>query len=236
MNEISKRGYFFNPWNPNPKTDLFGTKVLVVDTSHCCLHSPKISEKESCDYFCECTNCFASLGNSMKFNLSCPFKETTENQSHESLEYTTINKVEQFLKNLPKVTNDIYYRFTSFMQKFMQKDPQEFSDFAKELWNNIAYVNFGQNFSSQCSNNNFSETDFQSLQKYIEKIKPERIIVWGDVGEYLKKLCKDTIILKSEDKYFWELNGIRYLHMYHPAYNNFKDGGKLNAALKSFLI
>ena len=46
----------------------------------------------------------------------------------------------------------------------------EFVKFVREMWNNISFVNFSQNFESRCTGNNFCDSDLTSFKEYIKSI------------------------------------------------------------------
>lgn len=248
MERILDRGYFFNPWNPKPSgtNDLFwGKKVLVVGASHNCPHMER--SDSPCANFCDCTSCFASFGNSKLYNITCEYKEdkifcktsydyVNSNEDAVSLEDTTIHEVKRFLSEPKYKTNHSYYNFSKFMFRYFtnmkcEDNPEEFVKFVGEMWNNISFVNFAQNFESRCTGNNFCESDYDSFKKYIELINPEVVIVWGEVGSFLhKKDFKENN--EDSNNYIWEKDGITFLHCYHPSYSNFTDGNKLDEAMK----
>lgn len=247
MERILDRGYFFNPWNPKPSgtNDLFwGKKVLVVGASHNCPHMER--SDSPCANFCDCTSCFASFGNSKLYNTTCEYKEDKisdktsydyvySNEDTVSLEDTTIHEVKRFLSEPEHKTNRSYYNFSKFMFEYFtnmkcEDNPEEFVKFVGEMWNNISFVNFAQNFESRCTGNNFCDSDYTSFKKYIEFIKPEVVIVWGEVGTFLhKKGFKKNN--EDSNNYIWENDGITFLHCYHPSYSTFIDGENLKKAM-----
>lgn len=249
MKRISEpdRGYFFNPWNPKPSgtNDLFGgKKVLVVGASHNCPHMER--SDSPCTKFCDCTSCFASFGNSKLYNTTCEYKEEkisyetsckylNSNDDKVLLEDTTIHEVKRFLSEPEHKTNRSYYNFSKFMFNYFRnldckEKNEEFVEFVREMWNNISFVNFAQNFESSCTGNNFRDSDFGSFKKYIEIINPEVVIVWGEVGTFLhKKGFKKNN--EDSNNYIWENDGITFLHCYHPSYSTFIDGENLKKAM-----
>lgn len=244
VNSFEERGYFFNPWK-SKELNLFGKKVLVIGASHNCPHSPK--GQLPCAHFCECTNCSVSVGDSKKFNNTCPHLDSKTKIPDEDycnldddkvlLEDTTIYEVKKFLENPSYKTNRTYYNFSSFMfEYFVNKcDTKMNKDkFFCYLWNHISFANCIQNFEAYKTGNNFSQSDLDSFKKYICLINPEVVIVWGSVGFFLerKKIKADAI---DSDKYNWTqtINGhkINFLHSYHPSSPKYRDGGKLASAM-----
>lgn len=247
MERIIKRRYFFNPWNPEAKgTDkcFWRKKVLVVGASHNCPHMER--SDSPCANFCDCTSCFASFGNSKLYNTTCEYKEgkisdktsydyVYSNENTVSLEDTTIHEVKRFLSEPEHKTNRSYYNFSKFMFKYFcnldcKDNNDEFVKFVREMWNNISFVNFSQNFESRCTGNNFCDADLASFKEYIKSIKPEVVIVWGEVGSFL---YDKEFKVNNEDSnnYIWEKDGITFLHCYHPSCSTFTDGNKLSKAM-----
>lgn len=252
MERIIKRRYFFNPWNPEAKgTDkcFWRKKVLVVGASHNCPHMER--SDSPCANFCDCTSCFASFGNSKLYNTTCEYKEgkisdktsydyVCSNENTVSLEDTTIHEVKRFLSEPKHTTNRSYYNFSNFMFEYFcnldcKDNNDEFVKFVREMWNNISFVNFSQNFESRCTGNNFCDSDLASFKEYIISIKPEVVIVWGEVGSFL---YEKEFKVNNEDSnnYIWEKDGITFLHCYHPSCSTFTDGGKLKEAMNKIKV
>lgn len=228
IQEIKKRGYFFIPWVPSESSFLFHDKrILVVGASHNCIH-------KECKFYCDCTNCDVSRGNSMLYNNSCPYPDYDR-----PLEETTKYIVESYIKNPDD--NKSFKNFTEFMRNHFEKN-KEFSEFAKDFWNRVAFVNYGQNFEWAKRGNHFEESDFKSFTTYLNKIKPNVVIIWGtSVGNALTdkdfKPSANNLDIKETNGYYWKgeekYGGIEFINCYHPCNGEVKldDGGRFKKVL-----
>lgn len=228
IQEIKKRGYFFIPWVPSESSFLFHDKrILVVGASHNCIH-------KECKFYCDCTNCDVSRGNSMLYNNSCPYPDYDR-----QLEETTKYIVESYIKNPDD--NKSFKNFTEFMRNHFEKN-KEFSEFAKDFWNRVAFVNYGQNFEWAKRGNHFEESDFKSFTTYLNKIKPNVVIIWGtSVGNALTdkdfKPSANNLDIKETNGYYWKgeekYGGIEFINCYHPCNGEVKldDGGRFKKVL-----
>lgn len=246
---------FFIPWiGDYYKSGLYkGIKVLVIGASHYCTHSkeccfeiiPKLCKHSSgtectlgCDHFYECTG-----GKSSKYNAECNFiKEDCHTdlyykKCHEcdatyefnttiehTLRSTTIDEVCSYLCGKDHKS---YRIFTSSIQEFLKiKNDKDY------IWNHIAFANYAQNFQSSSTGNKFMDGDYEAFLENIEALNPGIVIVWGAVGEDLKR--KKFKINTDSDGYIWkwEERKITFLHSYHPSCSKYKDNGKLQKALE----
>lgn len=228
IQEIKKRDYFFLPWIPSESKFLFhGKRILVVGASHNCTH-------KECKFYCDCTNCDVSRGNSMLYNNSCPYQDDDR-----PLEETTKYIVDSYIKNTDD--NKSFKNFTEFMRNYFEKN-KKISDFADVFWNRVAFVNYGQNFEWAKRGNHFDESDFNSFTRYLNEIKPDVVIIWGtSVGNALadKDFKPDATNpdIKETNYYYWkgkeEYEGIEFINCYHPCNSEdaLDDGGRFKTAL-----
>lgn len=234
IQEIKERGYFFIPWVPSESSFLFHDKrILVVGASHNCIH-------KECKFYCDCTNCDVSRGNSMFYNNSCPHPDDDR-----PLEETTKYIVESYIKTLGN--NNSFKNFTEFMRTYFENG-KEISEFAKNFWERVAFVNYGQNFEWAKRGNHFEESDFKSFTTYLNKIKPNVVIIWGtSVGNALADMkladmkfkpdANNDPDIKETNYYYWkgkeEYEGIEFINCYHPcnSKDTLDDGGRFKTAL-----
>lgn len=250
-NNISD-GFFFIPWvGKNYEEGLKGKRVLVVGASHYCNHSnfcknslannacSNFYNKElcklGCDNFQECTG-----GTTSKFNGLCKWMNLTEYSSRYEylckliddklsgtknitckLESTTLGEVCNFLDQ--DCSNCYSFtKFTNFNEKYFGVDKEA-------LWKHLAFANFAQNFQPASTGNSFVPSDYTAFNKYVELLKPNVVIVWGDVGNelYNCEFKKDTYFYD----YLWKDKDVTYIHTYHPSYSGYEHQGKLDQAM-----
>lgn len=244
--------FFFIPWIGKnfEKGIKDGQKVLVVGASHYCNHTnqcicpikDKICDyltdkgcKEGCENFPKCTN-----GMTKEFNDKCEWMNIGEYKSNfsllcneiesksyidkerltEKLESTTLGEVCNFLAGVESRSFKIFTRFFCDFFK-IEKD---------DVWKNIAFVNYAQNFQPKSTGNIFRSTDCTAFEKYIKILDPNVIIVWGKAGEHsgIRKFMKNPEL----NNYIWKGENVTYLHTYHPSYVRYKDNGKLAEAME----
>ena len=244
--------FFFVPWigRNYEKGIKNGQKVLVIGASHYCNHSnecvcsfenkncKKLTSmgcENGCEYFSKCTS-----GHTKEFNNTCPWMSADEYTSNfsdlcsaiekriypdkhkltDKLESTTLGEVCNFLA---EEKNRTFKKFTEYFVEFFKID-------AKDVWKNIAFANYAQNFQPKSTGNTFQETDFNAFLKYKEILSPDVVIIWGDVGNELfrREFKKNT----EFDEYIWKEKNATFLHTYHPSFGGYRHGGKLEIAMK----
>lgn len=230
IKDITSRGFLFLPHIP-ANFNYKNRRILVIGASHNCPHS------KDCPYFCDCTSCDIFMGNSKLYNNICPHKEIGDDNQELPLEETTKYTVSAFSKYPNEEINVSFYKFTDFMKKyFKEKNDALYRDF----WNNVAFVNYAQNFESQKIGNHFSDEDFEAFKQYMKEIKPDVVIVWGsELGNELRrkgiKPNADDDNLKNSNDYYWKgtgvFDGIQFVNCYHPSYHNLEDNDNFSKAL-----
>lgn len=246
--------FFFIPWiGRDYEKGLCGKKVLVMGAFHDCHHNNKCTKNEGgidltedggskveCEHFLECTG-----GQSKKFNDECGWMTSDEYGGDKSsfidlcqaideelpekkelskkLEATTLGEVCRFL-DCDCCGNNSFKPFTKFNAEY-------FNIGEDTLWKSIAFANYAQNFQPKSGDNKFQSADFDAFKKYREILNPDVVIVWGKVGEELKKqgFKKNA----DHDGYIWKEGNRTYLHSYQPCYGPYKDAGKLKDAMNS---
>ena len=264
--------FFFVPWiGKKYTTGLLGKRVLIVGVSHYCNHTNVCfcSHDNSdcnflkhglcgkgCKYFLDCTTFGEKCGNTKLYDNDCKWMKRDEEHSclydklchlikeshdiYEKLSSTTLDEVCNFLD--PNCHNNkSFTSFTKYCIEYFKELPKEESETA--LWENIAFVNYSQNFQPNSTGNKFKESDFKAFKKYIEVLKPNIVIFWGrDLEKELENQFKKEFgnklqIKKSSGNYIWRLYtntflyDIFYINTYHPSSNKFRDGDKLDNAM-----
>ncbi len=211
---------------------------------------------KGCKYFLDCTTFGEKCGNTKLYDNDCKWMKRDEEHSclydklchlikeshdiYEKLSSTTLDEVCNFLD--PNCHNNkSFTSFTKYCIEYFKELPKEESETA--LWENIAFVNYSQNFQPNSTGNKFKESDFKAFKKYIEVLKPNIVIFWGrDLEKELENQFKKEFgnklqIKKSSGNYIWRLytntflDDIFYINTYHPSSNKFRDGDKLDNAM-----
>lgn len=236
VKDIISRSYLFHPYIPT-KNFSYGEekiRILIIGASHNCHHST------DCPYYCDCTSCDIFMGNSKLYNNICPHKDTDDNNQELSLEETTKHTINSFLKNTNDENNKSFRHFTDFMKNYLKMKNIEVTD--GDFWNQVAFVNYAQNFESQKTGNHFSDEDFEAFKQYMEIIKPDVVIIWGcDLGNELRKRGvkpgEEDQNIEETEHYYWQVkegdHSIEFINCNHPCNNMsiLEDYGKFSKAL-----
>lgn len=211
---------FFNPYIGSHYQDglINNKKVLVLGASHYCLYDSS-SKTFNCPVWEECTSYESK--DSSKYDLCCPYyKSLGWYELYDYVQLSNSPKIE--LENyLSDGGYDAYNNFTLCLLDLLNIPD------AQSLWERLAFVNYVQYFLPTPTTPSLTNADigsFEALIEYIEKLKPDIIIVWGTKitdhfnHNYIKKLVNRLEV--RTDNYFWdyENNGHKclLLNPYHP--------------------
>lgn len=250
----NNNGFFFIPWiGCDYEEGLKGKKVLVVGASHYCVHSnlcKNPNNNNKCSNFNTDKTCLLGCGNFQKCTVEHSTSECNDQCSYmktechselyiklcedieenidgyhitKKLNSTTLDEVCNFLDPCC-YDNYSFKKFTNFNAKYFHIDIEKDS-----LWKHMAFVNYAQSFQPYSTGNTFVDSDYKAFKLYIELLKPDVVIVWGDVGNELsnKGFKKNT----EFEGYIWQKENIVYLHTYHPSYSGYEHGEKLKCAM-----
>lgn len=160
---------FFNPFiGREYKKGICGKRVFVLGASFYCNHTTE-SEKP-CPLFEECTN--PQKKDSSKFDSICPFYKV----SGQKLSEEPSNAIAE---NYPP-----YRNFAVFMQQFIE-------DKNDDVWQKMAFTDYVQFFVPTIDTKftYMSERDFKAFNEVVKELRPDVIVVWGEV---INKIVRDA--------------------------------------------
>lgn len=199
---------FFQPYiGEQYAQGIQGKKILVLGASFYC-------NRVKCPHFASCTSIV--LKDSSVYDNQCP----EYMPDHKSLHLEPSYCVED-----APVT---YQRFAAYMGTFLEDDDYN------NVWNHMAFTNYVQ-FMLPASNGTFRETtwsdlserDFDAFIEVLQSLKPDIVIVWGNIinsrvkeqNKYLVSLQE----LQETEYYICHLNvpnvehPIAIINPYHPS-------------------
>ena len=204
---------FFNPWIGNNYRDGLGNNeycVLVLGASVYC------SFRGKCPHFDECTS--GDNQDSSEFNNDCPFPEKDSNDDATPLEDYPIHV------------------YSPTMTKFENKMEDRFGEIlgGDSIWDHIAFTEYVQYFMDHKDTypSDLSERDFDAFLETLDELRPDVVIVWGNVVADVLRESEYSVEVDDDDPwdFAWEYKDmfIRFICCTHPAsrgyfYNNFPE-------------
>ena len=203
---------FFNPWIGDNYWEGIGSNkfcVLVLGASVYCTHDGNHTYKgekvERCPHFEECTN--GDNQDSSEFNDDCPFPETDSDGDATPLEDYPI------------------YVWSRTMTKFENKMEDRFGEIlgGDSIWNHIAFTEYVQYFMDHEDTypSDLSERDFDAFLETLDELRPDVVVVWGDVVSDALRESEFSVEVNDDDPwdFAWEYDDmlIRFICCAHPA-------------------
>ena len=219
--------YFFNPYIGRNyyKKGINNIRILILGASHYCRFSP--SEESILQNCCECRNCSVHMGNTAKFNRTCPNIDAAK--ENELLENYTKKVVEEFVRE------NEHYSFKVF-NEFIDKN---FNLWTDDFWSKIAFANYIQDFEEGSMGNHYKKEYLEAFENYLDELMPDIVIVWGvDTRNKGFKDTKFAPINDEMDNYLWTVpynnKDIIFVNCYHPCrgITHLEDENKFSIALK----
>lgn len=204
---------FFNPHliPEKYKVGIKGKKILVVGASMPC------DLKHKCQFYADCTD--ELKRDSSKYNLTCP--RLSEGYTLADSPICAIAEGYDYYKGY-----QAYHNFANVMAEYAPVEEYY------EVWDYMAFTEYVQYIVPQRERNatvsdDITERDFDAFIELVTELRPNIVIVWGDVVNHPVKYCNMNILedglLYSSQHYLCHMilpgcnHRVTVLSSYHPS-------------------